>query len=370
MSSIYQHIGLGTVNSRTERRTYTYDSKGNITHVRENGRLVLRYKYDGLNRLIREDNVKLSKSFTYEYDHNGNILYKGMFSFTLKELTDGDILSYTYNSDQLESISGEQIQEDFMGEYDALGNPWIYRNHDLTWGTLRNLDAFDDVTFKYNAAGIRTEKTKGDVNTKFYWADSRLLAEKRVKSECELEVGGTIPEGGAYIYAEEKLIEYIYGADGIAGFTFDGKKYWYLKNLQNDVIAIYDDNECVAEYKYDAFGNCEIVTNKYMIAEINPIRYRSYYFDTQTGLYYILTRYYDPQNGRFISPDLISILDTTKDYINGLNLYAYCLNNWIMMVDETGMIFGKIWKGIKKFASSTVGKIIRNVKKFVFCTIL
>ena len=90
----------------------------------------------------------------------------------------------------------------------------------------------------------------------------------------------------------------------------------------------------VACFRYDAFGNCEIVTNINNIAEINPIRYRSYYYDAETNLYYLQTRYYDPEVGRFISPDSIKYLE--PETINGLNLYAYCLNNPVMRIDPTG----------------------------------
>ena len=99
----------------------------------------------------------------------------------------------------------------------------------------------------------------------------------------------------------------------------------------------------VASYTYDAWGNHTVCdefgddTTYYgTIGNINPIRYRSYYFDTETGLYYLQTRYYDPEIGRFISPDSTKYLD--PESINGLNLYAYCLNNPVNCVDYTGTI--------------------------------
>ncbi len=82
---------------------------------------------------------------------------------------------------------------------------------------------------------------------------------------------------------------------------------------------------------FDISGICRY--NIY-IENLNPIRYRSYYFDTETGLYWLTTRFYDPETGRFISQDEYSYLD--PDSINGLNLFAYCGNNPIMLVDETG----------------------------------
>ena len=91
-----------------------------------------------------------------------------------------------------------------------------------------------------------------------------------------------------------------------------------------------------ASYTYDAWGKVTSVTNNTLldIGNLNPFRYRSYYYDTETSLYYLETRYYDPDVGRFISPDSIEYLDPTS--INGLNLYAYCGNNPVMYSDPSG----------------------------------
>jgi RHS repeat-associated protein len=141
-------------------------------------------------------------------------------------------------------------------------------------------------------------------------------------------------------------MRYFYGSDGVAGFLAGGTRYYYQKNAQGDVIAILTcdgsgNNSVVATYVYDAFGNHKVYdTNgnenfdEYFIGNINPIRYRSYYYDIETGLYYLQARYYDPEIGRFISPDSTKYLEPTT--IGGLNLYAYCNNNPIMYVDPSG----------------------------------
>ena len=96
-----------------------------------------------------------------------------------------------------------------------------------------------------------------------------------------------------------------------------------------DIIKIVDSNgKSVGSYEYDAWGVATVNDlDGSGIAEINPIRYRGYYWDAETGLYYLNTRYYDPVVGRFIKMDEISILNRAKHHINGLNLFAYCLNN-------------------------------------------
>lgn len=117
---------------------------------------------------------------------------------------------------------------------------------------------------------------------------------------------------------------------------YDNTLYTYRKNLFGDIIAVYQGSTKVAEYAYDAYGKCTVILNTAGIATINPFRYRSYYFDSDLGLYYLQSRYYDPETGRFINADDVSYLDPQS--IHGLNLYAYYLNNPVMYVDPSGNI--------------------------------
>ena len=112
---------------------------------------------------------------------------------------------------------------------------------------------------------------------------------------------------------------------------------------QNEIFPCFVDSSgnVVVKYIYDAWGNHAVVNasgedigDATHIGNRNPIRYRGYYYDTETGLYYLKTRYYDPEVGRFISIDDISYLD--PETVNGLNLYAYCGNNPVMRVDPNG----------------------------------
>ena len=120
--------------------------------------------------------------------------------------------------------------------------------------------------------------------------------------------------------------------------------YYYRKNLFGDIVEIYDDeNQLAASYTYDAWGNCTFGANVDNIANVNPFRYRGYYYDWETRYYYLQTRYYDPQVGRFINADEINYLDPKS--IQGCNLYAYCSNNPIMAVDPTGTFLGWLLLG-------------------------
>ncbi len=127
---------------------------------------------------------------------------------------------------------------------------------------------------------------------------------------------------------------------------YGDKQYFYRKDAQGNIIAILDNTgSVVVRYIYDAWGNHAIVdSNGEDVTEgrkgiegigiLNPFRYRGYYYDTETGLYYLQTRYYDPETGRFVSQDSLEYAD--PETINGLNLYAYCLNNPVVAIDPTG----------------------------------
>ena len=114
-------------------------------------------------------------------------------------------------------------------------------------------------------------------------------------------------------------------------------QYYFQRNLQGDVTAIFDIyGTMVAKYLYDAWGNCTIsseTTNR-TVAVANPIRYRGYYYDDDTGLYYCNSRYYSPKWRRFISPDDTAYLD--HESVNGLNLYCYCNNDPVNYADPSG----------------------------------
>ena len=100
-------------------------------------------------------------------------------------------------------------------------------------------------------------------------------------------------------------IDFLYDESGVPySFVYNGTQYYYLKNLQGDVTGIVNRNkELLVEYNYDAWGNILSITGSMAstIGDINPIRYRSYYYDTDTGFYYLQSRYYDPVIKRFIT---------------------------------------------------------------------
>ena len=142
------------------------------------------------------------------------------------------------------------------------------------------------------------------------------------------------------------------------GFRYNGSEYYYIKNAQNDVIGIINAaGTIVAQYSYDAWGKVLSINNYTTsnIGDLNPIRYRGYYYDTETGLYYVSSRYYDPEVGRFINADDIGYLGADGS-LTGYNLFAYCGNNPVMGYDPTGTF--DLWSFIKQgFKKSIDAKI-------------
>lgn len=287
--------------------SYAYDAEERITSVTETYVIdeatvtnTTAYTYDEMGRLLTET-VNGTAVNTMTYDAYGNILTKNG-------------VNYVYDNvwkDLLTSYNGQSIT------YDAQGNPTNYLGHTLTWEKGRQLKSFDNNTYTYNANGIRTSKTVNGIKHSFALDGSKILREE---------------------WCGNTLIPLYDNADSVCGIMYNGQHYFFLKNLQGDVIAITDSNgNTVARYSYDAWGACTVTqdSSNRSIATVNPYRYRGYYFDSETGLYYLQSRYYDPKVGRFINADAPDyVADNTS--IARLNIYKYCLNNPINCVDADG----------------------------------
>ena len=318
----------GVINcSASERLKYSYDKMGNISAIFKNGTLIVKYTYDKLNRIIREDNRTLKHTWMFAYDNNGNIITKKETEFTLKENTEDCVFTehlYEYDGDRLVYYKGKTCS------YGATGKPSIYKDKSVYWNG-ENIVQYGNDKFTYDACGRRLTK-----NNLVYTYDSN----------------------GKLIRQSDGL-EFFYDHTGVAGMKYNGATYIYRKDVQGNIIALLDNSgEIVVKYTYDAWGNYAAEAldrvdgkvqfnnvdpdtafnadyEKYkQLANINPFRYRGYYYDTETELYFLKTRYYDPEVGRFISPDSIEYLD--PETINGLNLYAYCNNNPVSNVDPNG----------------------------------
>ena len=147
--------------------------------------------------------------------------------------------------------------------------------------------------------------------------------------------------------------QYFYYTDGSTT-----AKYYFTKNVLGDIVSIRDaSGNIVGTYAYDAYGNCTVVSSSDAnILAYNSIKYRGYYYDSVMGLYWLQTRYYDPNTGRFISPDATQYLDT--DTVHGVNLYAYCGNCPTMFEDPSGHISELV---IALIVGAVIGAVIGGV---------
>ena len=334
-----------TLKDLTKEYSYTYENENIATETLtttskdENGATVetietTNYNYDESNQLSSVENN--STKWEYSYDSRGNIESKKEYAVSIDEneervyaLKENGEDTYSYDTewaDKLTGYNGQSIT------YDASGNPTNYLGHNLTWTMGRQLASYDSNTYTYDENGIRTSKTSNGVTTEYYLDGTRLVEQTD----------------------ETNTLHFNYDRTGeVIGFThyylstgYDDPimaEYIYVKNAQGDIVGITSPSgKMKVSYTYDPWGrliNIESDLDPYErdIATLNPFRYRGYYYDTETGLYYLQSRYYDPETGRFINCDdvnYIGVSDTAVSY----NAFAYCENDPVNGWDPSGRL--------------------------------
>lgn len=300
---------------------YVFADNGNLMEEYINGELNSSYEYNNLSQMTRVDSKKQNLTKVYEYDAGGNLTnikyYKLSFETETEALMEEiEKISYKYDSkwsDLLTEYNGEHI------EYDNIGNPISYINGiNFEWSQGRDLSKISNkngeiAAYTYNSDGIRTKKVIGDKAVEYYIEGNNVLYEKGTDYE----------------------IYYIYDTNSeIAGFEYDDTTYIYKKNGLKDIIGIIDlqGNE-IAAYEYDSWGKITKTTGNMEIARINPFRYKSYYYDEESGLYYLNSRYYDACTGRFINAD--KHIETYVGFHSN-NMFAYCENAPVVRLNSTG----------------------------------
>ena len=303
-----------------------------------------------MGQLRRHDSKTQNKTWEYWYDGCGNLTYKKEYAYTTAEQLGTAVrtIRYTYDGtwkDKLTSYDGKAITSD------AIGNMKSYDGWSLSWQHGRELQSISKtgktLSFKYNADGHRTEKTVNGVKTEYFLEGSRILGELK----------------GGSGEVENRLQWYYYDSTGKrVGLVYRGVMYYYLYNQQGDVVGIVraGTGQVVATYQYTAWGEVTVTNlSGYTVGDANPFRYRGYYYDAETELYYLNSRYYSPEFGRFINAD--SQLNPGSGVL-GLNLFAYCNNDPVNNTDPSGKFWKKIgnwfrnaWNNVKKWAQSTFG---------------
>ena len=211
-------------------------------------------------------------------------------------------------SDLLTDFNGTAIT------YDEVGNPLTIGSKELSWlgrQLTQITDGEEEISYAYNGDGQRVSKTVNGTTTEYIYNGDILAGQK----------------------TGESILVFMYDNNGdIFGFLSDGTEYYYIKNAQNDVTAIASaDGAIITNYYYDSWGQITEITGNTEIAELNPIRYRSYYYDSETQWYFLNTRYYSPDLCRFINADSLLVNDT----LLGFNIFSYCVNNPTNLSDNT-----------------------------------
>ena len=279
---------LDSGSSTTTRATYGYDQQGQLTSATVGG-----------------------TSYTYTYDTAGNIQSKKVGSTTT---------NYTYGNsawrDLLTAYNGGSIT--YSG-----GNPTkYYDGSTFTWTQGRRLATAKvgstNISYTYDMAGVRSSKTVGSTKYDFTTLSGLVIRQA----------------GGG------KTIDFVYDENNQPlAMKYNNTLYYYVLNAQGDVVRIVDGSRSVvASYTYDPWG--KIISSSGTLADINPLRYRGYYYDSETGFYYLQSRYYDPEIGRFINADSYASTDATG--LLSTNMFAYCENDPVNRSDPSGELFGTI----------------------------
>ena len=226
-----------------------------------------------------------------------------------------DTVQYKYED---ESQWGDLLTkyDDVAISYDDIGNPLSDGTWTYTWEHGRELTAMGNGsttwTYTYDANGMRTSRSNGTTTYKYVYNGGSLV---------QMTVGSNT------LYFTSDTV------------TLNGITYYYVKNLQGDIVAILNSSgTAVVQYTYDAWGKPLSITGSMAstLGTLNPLLYRGYVFDAESGLYYLQSRYYDPEVGRFINADG---LVTTGQGLLGNNMFVYCGNNPVSRIDSTGNNF-------------------------------
>lgn len=289
------------VGSETYTRSYESDALGNITKITDSTFGSHSYEYDSRGFLIKADDE------TYSYDKNGNIVKKGDYTLTY----DSNI------KDRLVSFNGTKI------EYDSSNplNPRKYGSNTYQFEgrrLVRWLYGGGYYDYVYNDEGLRIKKTDyRGVTWNYIYDGNKLIREKSINNTLD------------FLYDEY---------DNLYGFIKDNsEKYLYIRDQLQNIIGITDINgKIVVKYNYDAWGALKNIedTSSSGIGKLNPFRFKGYYYDNESSMYYCKTRYYVTQWGRWLSPDSIEYLN--PESINKLNLYTYANNNPVIYYDPDG----------------------------------
>jgi len=278
-----------------------------IMQTGEDGYLLSRYIFNEQSKLVREDNFKLNSTITYKYNANGNIVHRREYPYSIQPIeTLGHSMDYKYYYSNANGRDYLMQYRDERFRYNSFSFPFLYRNHSFNW-IFNKLSRIENIVeYTYDIDGYR---------------DGKIFKDRKIT--FKYEKGILVSQEGEY------TLTFNYYNDILKGFTYQKSNneishYTYARNCFGDISGIYDENnDLIVKYYYDYYGNCAceilIVGNKYdnidnlldtdiellksrvEIANVNPYRYRGYYYDEESGLYYNNEKFYDTELGRFIT---------------------------------------------------------------------
>ena len=255
------------------------------------------------------------------------------------------VTSFTYGNGRRDVLSKITLPDGqtFTPTHDIVGNPSHVmtgngNRYAATWSYGRRLTGLSSgseaFSYSYNADGIRTAKTVNGVKHTYALSGTTILNEEWTENGVQ------------------HLLMYVYDANGSpTGMVYRNstmsmgvfEEYLFVKNIQGDILHVYNSaGKKLVSYVYDAWGN--IISTTYSngggtsAARFNPFTYRGYYRDSETGMYYLNSRYYNPKMGRFISADTTDVLSLPYHHPGQYNLFSYCNNNPVNDIDDDGQL--------------------------------
>ena len=305
-------------NNGIDNYTYQYNRAGNISSYFDNGDEYI-YTYDDFGRLQSVEDFEAGDLHTYSYDSGGNLTTRRYIDYYHSHEGYQTLGSYTYGDSQwkdlLTAYNGTPIT------YDAIGNPLTDGTWTYTWQHGRQLVGMEkdgtSISYTYNADGKRISKTVDGITYNYHYLGDQLV---------EMTWGSN-------------RMRFSYDAIGAMSVNYNGTDYFYLRNAQGDVTGLVDSTGAkVVTYAYDPWGKTWAAsgTLAFTLGTFNPLRYRGYVYDTETGLYYLNSRYYNPVWGRFINADGFV---STGQGVSGNNMFAYCGNSPVNRYDPDGNAF-------------------------------
>ena len=278
-------------------REFTYTQEG---YIKTDSKNSVSYEYDNLGNIVKKNEGGIE--YTYKYLSNNRL--KSVESNNKKINISYDESNPLYPSliERSEGEKREEIKLSYEGRRLSI----------VEIGTKKYL-------YKYDSLGQRVIKEEGNNKERYQYQDGRI---KQVEKEGEYSL--------IYSYSSNGIIQSVSEIS-----NKDIKTYFYLIDIIGNIVGLVDGNgNIVVEYDYSSYGKVEVKKDTVGISKKDHIRYKGYIYDEETKRYYLISRYYDPKIGRFISPDSVEYIEPSS--ISGLNLYVYCGNDPINMYDPSG----------------------------------